>query len=431
MFSGGGGSSRGATLAGASVIGGVDAWTLATEVFADNFPEAKVFRGRVEELEPRVILDEIGPIDLLLASPECTNHSCARGARPRLESSRETALQVVRYASVMKPRWIIIENVIHMRPWSRYPGLLQTLRDEGYQVAEHVLDAADHGVPQRRKRLFLLCDRECEPPSCIPKRRGPKRSAASILDRPGSWKRSPLDNGRRAAATLERAERGFAVLGRDVPFLIVYYGSDGAGGWQPLTVPLRTITTLDRFGLCEPSDDGPTLRMLQVPELARAMGFNEELMLQRGTRRDRVMLLGNGVCPPVMEAAVKALVGREQSDAQCDRSVDWSLTRCPQDAAEEPDRPDCMHGRDPEAPNAGPMPPPIEHPTSAKCPLSRQWTLPKCPLPDRSACPIPPHRNRRPTPEAYPELDPACFPPDSHAAIAELSLRRERGQPVE
>ena len=360
MFSGGGGSSWGAALAGASVIGGVDAWTLATEVFADNFPEAKVFSGRVEELEPRVLLDEVGPIDLLLASPECTNHSCARGARPRLESSRETALEVVRYARVMTPRWIIIENVIHMRPWSRYQGLLQTLRDEGYRVAEHVLDAADHGVPQRRKRLFLLCDRECEPPSHIPKRRGRKRSAASILDGPGTWNRSALDNGRRAVATLERAERGFAALGRDVPFLIVYYGSDGAGGWQPLTVPLRTITTLDRFGLCEPSEDGPTLRMLQVPELARAMGFNEDLILKRGTRRDRIMLLGNGVCPPVMEAAVKALVGREQQHVCRDSSVDWSPMTHPLGAAGASDRPGLMNGRDPEAPRIRAVLPPIE-----------------------------------------------------------------------
>ena len=359
MFCGGGGSSSGAALAGASVIGGIDAWTLAIEVFADNFPEAKVFPGRVEEFEPGVILDEVGPVDLLLASPECTNHSCARGARPRVEESRETAFEVVRYARVLRPRWIIVENVIHMRPWSRYQGLLQALRDEGYRIAEHVLDAADNGVPQRRKRLFLLCDRECDPPARIPKKRGPKRSAASILDKPGTWKRSPLDNGRRAAATLERAERGFRVLGRDAPFLIVYYGSDGAGGWQPLTVPLRTITTLDRFGLCEPSDEGPTLRMLQVPELARAMGFNEELILKRGTRRDRVMLLGNGVCPPVMEAAVKALVGREHSDAQSDRSFDRSPMTRPLDLSGDPDSRDCMYGSVLEGPGARPAPTPI------------------------------------------------------------------------
>lgn len=315
MFCGGGGSSHGAAVAGAFVAGGIDAWSLATETFADNFPEAKVFRKTVEELDPSTVLGEIGGVDLLVASPECTSHSCARGARPRLETSRETAFQVVRYASVMRPRWIIIENVIHMRSWPRYQNLLQMLRVQGYEVTEHILDAADYGVPQRRKRLFLLCDREGEPPSYIPKRPGRKLSAASILDRPGVWNRSPLDNGRRAAATLERAKRGFDILGRKTSFLIVYYGSDGSGGWQPLTTPLRTITTLDRFGLCEPSRDGPMLRMLQVPELARAMGFSNDLILKQGTRRDKIKLLGNGVCPPVMAAAIKALIDHSLPEA--------------------------------------------------------------------------------------------------------------------
>ena len=121
-----------------------------------------------------------------------------------------------------------------------------------------------------------------EPPSRIPKHRGPKRTAACILDQPGVWSRSPLNNGRRAAATLERANRALSALGGDLPFQIVYYGSDGAGGWQPLTVPLRTITTLDRFALCEPTDVGPMLRMLQAPELAREMGFDDNLILKQG-----------------------------------------------------------------------------------------------------------------------------------------------------
>ena len=309
MFCGGGGSSYGAEKAGAKIVGGIDSWPRATEVFADNFPAAFVFSGRVEDYEPQIIADRTGPIDLLLASPECTNHSCARGGRPRLEASRDTAFQVVRYARAMKPRWLVIENVIYMRSWTRYPELLQSLRNEGYKVAEHVLDAADHGVPQKRKRLFIICDRKVDPPYRIPKNSGPKRSAACILDKPGIWNRSTLDNGRRAAATLERASRGFFALGRDAPFLIVYYGDDGAGGWQPLTVPLRTITTLDRFALCEPSEAGPMLRMLQPPELARAMGFGEDLILERGTRRDKIMILGNGVCPPVMGTVVRTLVG--------------------------------------------------------------------------------------------------------------------------
>ena len=92
-----------------------------------------------------------------------------------------------------------------------------------------------------------------------------------------------------------------------------------------MTVPLRTVTTLDRFGLCEPSRDGATLRMLQVPELARAMGFKDDLTLRRGSRRDQVMLLGNAVCPPVMEAVVRALVGRELLDADIGSSGNGAL----------------------------------------------------------------------------------------------------------
>ncbi len=327
MFCGLGGSSEGAAAAGATIVGGIDAWALAAEAFADNFPEARVTVSRVEEQEPRRIVEETGPIDLLLASPECTSHSCARGARPRSDASRDMAFEVVRYARVMAPRWMVIENVIHMRPWSGYPELLRALRGAGYRVAEHVLDAADHGVPQRRRRLFLLCDREADPPSRIPKKPGRKPSATGILDRPGTWRRSPLDNGRRAPATLARAQRAVASLGSNAPFLIVYYGNDGAGGWQPLNAPLRTITTLDRFGLCEPSEDGPTLRMLQVPELARAMGFKDDLILNRGTRRDRIKLLGNGVCPPVMQAAVTALVGEERLETDAgshgNRGPEW------------------------------------------------------------------------------------------------------------
>ena len=310
MFCGGGGSSYGAAMAQAEIVGGIDLWSLATGVFADNFPLAKTFNGLVEEFDPLMIVDKTGPIDLLLASPECTNHSYARGGRPKVKASQDTAFQVIRYAREMKPRWLIIENVISMRAWARYPEFLQLLGKEGYAVEEYILDAADYGVPQSRRRLYIICDREADPPSCIPRNPGPKRPAKCILDRQGTWKNTPLDNGRRAAATLKRASRGFSALGQDEPFLIVYYGNDGGGGWQPLTVPLRTITTRDRFGLCEPSEDGPTLRMLQVPELTRGMGFDERLVLNRGNRQDRVKILGNGVCPPVMRTIVKTLASR-------------------------------------------------------------------------------------------------------------------------
>ena len=69
------------------------------------------------------------------------------------------------------------------------------------------------------------------------------------------------------------------------------------------------MTTLDRFALVEPHPvHGHSMRMLQVPELKRAMGFGDDYVLTEGCRRDHVKVLGNGVCPPVMQALIEELV---------------------------------------------------------------------------------------------------------------------------
>ena len=310
IFSGAGGSSFGARAAGVEVVAGIDMCPTASETFAVNFPKALVLSSRLEDVCLDTLRRNTGDIDLLLASPECTSHTCAKGGAPRDEASRATAMLVVDYARALRPRWLVLENVIHMRPWPRYGELKGRLRNLGYHLAEHVLDAADFGVAQRRRRLFLVGDRARQPDRNIRKRPGRRKAAKSVLDSEGVWNTSPLYHERRAASTLERAERGFRALGEDASFLLVYYGNDGAGGWQRLDRPLRTVTTLDRFALIRHDGREPRMRMLQVPELKRAMGFNEGFDLPAGTRRDRIRLLGNGVCPPVMEAVVRSLISR-------------------------------------------------------------------------------------------------------------------------
>lgn len=308
LFCGGGGSSLGATQAGACIRGAVDGWKIATDTFAENFPEAQVRNAWLHRRSNRRLFGDIGKIQLLLASPECTNHTCARGTVEWDESSRETAFYVLNYAKAFKPRWVVIENVIQMKKWSRYNELLEALR-EHYHVTPQLLDAADFGIPQSRRRLFLLCDRETVPPDLSSYRSERRQTARDILDPQGTWKARPLRREGRAADTLARADRAIGELGTEVPFLLVYYSTDGGGGWQRLDRPLRTLTTLDRFGLVEWQGGEPTLRMLQVPELRRAMGFDESYKLLQGSRRDRIKLLGNGVCPPVMRHIVARLTG--------------------------------------------------------------------------------------------------------------------------
>ena len=312
LFCGAGGSSWGAALAGTEIVGGVDRDELAASVFQDNFPEALwVKAASAETVDTPRLRRVVGPIDLLLASPDCTSHTHARGARPPNEASRDTALQVVRFARALDPRWIILENVVNMRRWEHYDRLQADLDRLGYKVKEQILDAADFGVPQSRRRLFLLYGKHVAPEAlCVPDAR--RRSASSFIEMDG-YPVTPLETGRRAPATIARADRALSRLGPGTPFLLVYYGNDKAGGWQSIDAPLRTVTTVDRFALVKWDQGERAMRMLQVPELARAMGFDRTLAdrafrLERGSRRERVRLLGNAVCPPVMERVVRHLI---------------------------------------------------------------------------------------------------------------------------
>lgn len=316
IFCGAGGSSTGAQMAGATIVGGIDLWSTAIETFKLNFPNAKTWKRRIETLSGKEVKRQIGKIDLLLASPECTNHTFAKGNRregEEQEKSRRTAFEVTRYAKALSPRWIVIENVVSMRRWELYAVWKKKLETLGYFVKEVVLDAKDFGVPQSRRRLYVVCDKLQDP--TIPARSTAKpRNVRDILHSEESngfnyaMSRLFWNRPKRAEDTLDRARRAIDSLGQNKPFLIVYYGTDAAGGWQTLDRPLRTVTTLDRFALVRPRANGHVMRMLQPPELAEAMGFPGDYKWPAVTRRERIKLAGNAVCPPVMKSVVAALV---------------------------------------------------------------------------------------------------------------------------
>lgn len=308
LFCGAGGSSWGAHKAGVEIVAAFDLWNLAGKNHHANFPDAQFFPGRLEDISLGEVAKKIGKIDLILASPECTNHSPARGSKPRNEESKNTAFQVVRFAKKFKPKWIIVENVVSMRNWSRYEEFKEELTEAKYNIREQILDSSDFGVPQKRRRLFLVCARNGKP-DLVKKRPGRKKHVKSILNFNGKYNWSLLKVKGRAKATLERASLGIGEVGTKTPFLIVYYGSDHAGGWQSLSRPLRTITTLDRFALVKPTPDGHVMRMLQVPELQSAMGM-AGMVFQHGTRREKIKMIGNAVCPPVMQAVIEQLGAR-------------------------------------------------------------------------------------------------------------------------
>lgn len=304
LFCGGGFGARGAVRGGGVPLLGLDAWALATQTYKSNFPTSEIITDRIENVDIGSLGVRFRP-DVLLTSPECTSHSIARGARPGLETSRETAIGIVPWVRSMAPRWVIVENVNRMKKWDRHNELINTIEALGYTVSDLSLNAADFGSAQARKRMFLVCDRggtNVSREQLLTLGDNHRQTASDIIEWDAGHKSTLLRRPERAIATLERANRAISALGPNVPFIIVYYSSDYAGGWQPLNVPLRTITTVDRFGLVTWLNDEPYLRMLQPSELLKAMGGGEEHTLPYGSRREKVKLCGNGVCSDVMTA---------------------------------------------------------------------------------------------------------------------------------
>ncbi len=307
LFCGAGGSSYGARKAGANILAGFDLWNTAIKAYQKNFPEAKAYEGDLRKVNLKNLKKELGEIDLLLASPECTNHSLAKGAKERCEDSKMTAFEVTRYAEVFRPKWMVIENVVEMQSWSGHPKLLDELWKLDYSVQQVRLNSAEFGVPQARKRLFLLCTNTIKASiSEFKYTKSKEHPVSSVIDWSEKYKYSPLFKEGRAQNTLLRAENAIAALGKKQDFIMVYYGT--GDGWQTLDRPLRTITTLDRFALVRPSNKGHKMRMLQPEELKFAMGFSSNYSLDIGiTRREKIKLMGNGVCPPVMTSIIKSL----------------------------------------------------------------------------------------------------------------------------
>jgi len=148
------------------VIGAVDVSPLAIEAFEANHPETRAWRRDVRGLSPADMIDQLGiepgQLDLLAGCPPCQGFSSMRTHRQgtHVEDRRNVLVaQFARYAEALQPRALMMENVPALREDRRLKLLLARLRKGGYELSYDVLDAADYGVPQRRRRFVLIAMR--------------------------------------------------------------------------------------------------------------------------------------------------------------------------------------------------------------------------------------------------------------------------------
>lgn len=295
LFAGAGGFSEGARSAGAQVVWAANHWPLAVHYHAANHPAAIHVCQDLQQANWSMVPSH----DLLLASPACQGHSRARGKeRPHHDALRSTAWAVVSCLETHRSPFGIIENVPEFLQWTLYPSWADALSRLGYSIAPHVIDAADHGVPQHRVRMFLVLSRSKSPLNL----RLPQyahRPIGEVIE----WDRhrwSPVNKPGRSPRTLARIAAGRAEHGER--FVAPFYSNGSGTKGRSIGRPVGAITTVDRWAVI----DGDRMRMLQPTEVKAAMGFRSDYALPP-TRKEAIHLLGNAVCPPVARDLIQAI----------------------------------------------------------------------------------------------------------------------------
>ena len=175
IFCGCGGSSSGAVAAGADVRIAINHWKLAVETHETNHPDALHDCADVSAIDPR----RYPRTRILWASPECTNHSVAKGAKrhqrdqlnlyesgvldPAAERSRATMWDVPRFAETHAYDICIVENVADASRWVMWPAWLHAMKCLGYTHRVVSLNSMFAGAPQSRDRIYVVFWREGVP----------------------------------------------------------------------------------------------------------------------------------------------------------------------------------------------------------------------------------------------------------------------------
>lgn len=291
-FAGGGGASTGIELAASRPVAiAINHDPAAILLHKTNHPYTEHLQASVWDVDP-VAVCRGRPVGLAWFSPDCKHFSKAKGAALVDRKIRGLAWIVLRWAALVRPRVIMLENVEEFQTWGpvrkgkpvkkkagqTFRQWKQQLEDLGYVIEHRELVAADFGAPTTRKRFALIarCDghpivwpeRTHAPRDSEEVRSGkckPWRSAAEIIDwslpgysvfaskqeikeRFGVTAVRPL-----AKNTMRRIIRGVDkfTIRSGQPFL-VECNHGGDGHTRSTGEPVNTVTGKYTGGLCQP-----------------------------------------------------------------------------------------------------------------------------------------------------------------------------------
>ena len=292
-FAGGGGASTGIEMAtGYSVDIAINHDPEAIKMHKANHPNTKHYCENVWAIDP-VKACNGHPVGLAWFSPDCKHFSKAKGGKPKDKNIRGLAWVALRWAGLVRPRVIMLENVEEFKTWGplnrghhpikekqgeTFQKFVQQLTDLGYEVQFRELIAADYGAPTMRKRFFMIARCDGKPivwpePTHAPAdseevKAGLKKpyvgaytqldfslpcpsifdTSEEIKEKYGIRAVRPL-----AQKTMDRIARGFIkfVLNNPKPF-IIQCNHGGERRPNDIREPMPTITGKHGYGIVEP-----------------------------------------------------------------------------------------------------------------------------------------------------------------------------------
>lgn len=175
LFSGCGGLTLGLKQGGFKVIGAVDIDPLSVETYQENHDDVTVWEVDIRDLQPSEIQStlnlEPGDLDLLAGCPPCQGFSTMRTLNGSLQVDdprNDLLLEFLRFVDALRPKAVMIENVPGLADDESFQVFCGRMKDAGYRGDQDVLNAAEYGVPQRRKRLIYVAGLRVEIPFAEP-----------------------------------------------------------------------------------------------------------------------------------------------------------------------------------------------------------------------------------------------------------------------
>lgn len=160
LFSGAGGTTAGLKKAGVDVRAAVEINSIAAKTYLLNNPEVTIFEKDIKEIKAEELARELGKLDnqslILVACPPCQGFSSI-GTHNKYDIRNQLIFEYERLIQELNPEFLLMENVAGM---SRGIGkeIFKQFREsisEKYEIVYDILNAADYGVPQTRKRLVV------------------------------------------------------------------------------------------------------------------------------------------------------------------------------------------------------------------------------------------------------------------------------------